>query len=301
MKKLLSNRILAMALGGLVVGLSVFAFQASASSIVPNTVTICVKNSGFVYVVGQGFWTKDCGKRDQLITINTAGVPGPKGDTGAQGPKGDPGDSTQLNQTISNLEQRVQELSDKLSCLSKVGNDLYFDNCNITVRNGTIQTIPPEVTPPPAPVEQATLTIAKYSAFGDQNVAPNTVNQKIGSFVLTAGNTEPIRVSNIKIQLSSSTLNYLVDTSDLNIMIDGNRSIAVSAQSSNNFPVDLTLQPNQSKIVDVYLTVGNVAASDLGFQLITRLSVSARGAITASSVSASEAVNGQIITVVAGS
>jgi len=99
MNKLLTSRISAVLLGGLIVGLSVFALQASAAnSTAPNTVTICVKNSGFVYVVGQGFWTKDCGKRDKLITINTAGVPGPKGDkgdtgeVGPQGPKGDQGE-----------------------------------------------------------------------------------------------------------------------------------------------------------------------------------------------------------------
>lgn len=98
MKKLLLNKISAFIIGGIIVGLSVFAFQVSAASENPQTVTICIKNSGFVYVVGQGFWAKDCGKKDRLITINTAGVPGPKGDkgdtgeVGPQGPKGDQGE-----------------------------------------------------------------------------------------------------------------------------------------------------------------------------------------------------------------
>lgn len=98
MKKLLLNKVSAFIIGGIIVGLSVFAYQASAASEAPQTVTICIKNSGFVYVVGQGFWAKDCGKKDKLITINTAGVPGPKGDkgdtgeVGPQGPKGDQGE-----------------------------------------------------------------------------------------------------------------------------------------------------------------------------------------------------------------
>ena len=59
-----------------------------------GSVEICVKRSGFVYVIGEGFRRQDCTRNDRLITINTEGVQGPKGDkgdTGDEGPQGDPG------------------------------------------------------------------------------------------------------------------------------------------------------------------------------------------------------------------
>lgn len=86
------NKKITIFLASLVILSSVGLFSYGVSASTANTVTICVKNSGFVYVVGQGFWAKDCGKKDRLITINSDGVPGPKGDTGLPGPKGDKGD-----------------------------------------------------------------------------------------------------------------------------------------------------------------------------------------------------------------
>jgi len=47
-----------------------------------GSVEICEKRSGFVYVIGEGFRRQDCTRNDRLITINTEGVQGPKGDKG---------------------------------------------------------------------------------------------------------------------------------------------------------------------------------------------------------------------------
>ncbi len=59
----------------------------------PNSLTFCVKNSGTIYVVGQGFKKADCKNNDKLLDWNfgTTGPQGPKGDTGPQGPSGNDG------------------------------------------------------------------------------------------------------------------------------------------------------------------------------------------------------------------
>ena len=51
-------------------------------------ITMCVKKSGFVYVVGQDFRREDCKKTDSLLSWNTAGQQGPKGDKGDAGLQG---------------------------------------------------------------------------------------------------------------------------------------------------------------------------------------------------------------------
>src|SRR3989344_7385047 len=43
-----------------------------------TTITICVKDSGKVYVVGEGFRETDCRGHDQLLSWNIEGQPGPQ-------------------------------------------------------------------------------------------------------------------------------------------------------------------------------------------------------------------------------
>lgn len=54
-------------------------------------ITICVKNNGSVYVIGEGFRRADCRRNDQLLSWNVSGVPGPQGPTGPTGPQGPSG------------------------------------------------------------------------------------------------------------------------------------------------------------------------------------------------------------------
>jgi len=54
-------------------------------------ISVCVKKSGLVYVIGSSFRRQDCKKNDSLLTWNATGLQGPKGDkgdTGDQGPIG---------------------------------------------------------------------------------------------------------------------------------------------------------------------------------------------------------------------
>jgi len=61
----------------------------SYSRAIGDTISVCVRKSGLVYVIGEGFRRDDCKKNDKLLTW---GIQGPKGDKGDKGEKGDPGE-----------------------------------------------------------------------------------------------------------------------------------------------------------------------------------------------------------------
>lgn len=143
------------------------------------------------------------------------------------------------------------------------------------------------------------LSLAKNAAYSDQTIAPNTTAAKIGSFVLTASDADTVRVTNIVVDLSSnSTLGYATNTSNLYI---SENTTAVSPQGTNNFAVDFTMQPNTTKTIDVYLTIGNVSGADLGLLLKSALYLTARtGSNADASIAAASLIAGQQITVNSG-
>ena len=51
-------------------------------------ITVCVKNSGLIYVIGHDFKRMDCKKNDSLLSWNSTGQIGPRGEIGPVGPEG---------------------------------------------------------------------------------------------------------------------------------------------------------------------------------------------------------------------
>jgi len=71
------------------------------------TISICVKKSGLVYIIGGSFRREDCKKNESLLTWNIQGIQGPKGDKGDKGDLGSPSwDETRF----ASLEVRVEAL-----------------------------------------------------------------------------------------------------------------------------------------------------------------------------------------------
>jgi hypothetical protein len=68
----------------LVIGL----YGVASSRAAGREITICVKRSGLVYVIGDGFRRSECRGTDQLISWSAESVPGPQGPAGAHGVDG---------------------------------------------------------------------------------------------------------------------------------------------------------------------------------------------------------------------
>ena len=145
-------------------------------------------------------------------------------------------------------------------------------------------------------VVDGAVTLEKNSSYGVQTISPNTQAAKIGSFVISAGDTDSVKVTNIKVGLTGS-LSFATNTSQLYISETPNDK--VNPQATNNFTVDFTLQPNQTKTIDVYANISNVVA-ELGNTIITTMDITARNGSNAIAYS-DGAVTGQTITVNTGS
>src|SRR3989344_6196884 len=82
MNKTLAILIISIVTVGLTIGLWTY------SQAIGDTINVCVKKSGLIYVIGDGFRRSDCKNNDTLLSWNTQG---PKGDPGPQGLQGEIG------------------------------------------------------------------------------------------------------------------------------------------------------------------------------------------------------------------
>ena len=144
-----------------------------------------------------------------------------------------------------------------------------------------------------------TATVAKSAGVTNQNVANNTSGVKIGSFVIQAGTTEGLRVTNLAIAIAqvvgTATTGdiELTDISNLRLTVNGTQLAGVSPQASNNFSVDMLIPSGATHTVDVYADINNATA---GETITTTLTATARGATSNQTVSTS-ATTGQTMTV----
>lgn len=147
-------------------------------------------------------------------------------------------------------------------------------------------------------------TVAKSLSVSDQTVSGNTTNKLIGEYVIQAGTTEGVRVTNLAVAFMGNQLlagTGAIETTDianLTIAIDGGATMTpVNPSATNNFSVDFTVAKGTSKTVRVYADI--TAATDTE-TITTTLTATARGAVSNTAISLS-AITGQTMTVGSGS
>ena len=152
-------------------------------------------------------------------------------------------------------------------------------------------------------------TVAK-SAYANQTLSPNSTVQKIGEFVLQAGNNEPIQVSNLAVALVTSAGAALASTaandapgytnmSNIKVSVNGGSpSTPQPSAQSFNFSQSFTIPQNGTATVAVWSDLGAQGSSKL-FKVT--LLPTARGTISNTTVTPSGATAGQVITLTAGS
>lgn len=101
-----------------------------------------------------------------------------------------------------------------------------------------------------------TLILATSPTFVAQQIIANTQEQKIGSFVIQAGSSEAITVNSLTVAMGGTVT--LPSLSNLYVKYGTTESTPVAPQATNNFSVNITVQPNTSVTVDVYADVGSV-------------------------------------------
>jgi hypothetical protein len=145
------------------------------------------------------------------------------------------------------------------------------------------------VTGPTMTVVGGGLVVTKNASVSNYTIVPNTINQKIGSYILSTNSVEPVRITNLSIALSTST-----NISNLYVAVDGSTpTTPISPQVTNNFAVDFTIPVNSSKGVDVYADIGDENGS-----ITTTLGVSGYGVMSNTSLSGT--VQGQEIVIAKG-
>lgn len=138
MKKFNMNRgTFLMFLVGISLGVLIINFT-SISKASGSEMTVCVKKDGVMHLIGDNFKRSDCKRNEKLLTFNTQGQvgnTGPQGDAGAVGPQGPQGDIGPTGlQGIAGVNGTT------IPCVHVDGNDVYFDGCNIHIRNGSNST-----------------------------------------------------------------------------------------------------------------------------------------------------------------
>ena len=145
-------------------------------------------------------------------------------------------------------------------------------------------------------ISASTLTVSKYSGYGDQTVIAGSNNTKLGSFTLSAGSTEGVNVNTIAINLTATEAASITD-----LMLKDNATGAqigstkvtpagsANAAGDNSFSVNISIPANGTKTINLY---GNIKSS-VGIGAWTAQidgTTGGTGAVTAQSVTVSEVV-----------
>ncbi len=139
-------------------------------------------------------------------------------------------------------------------------------------------------------VVTGSLGTSENASVQDQYVSKNTQKVKIGSYILSAGSAEGVDVSNLKVKFTSNTNASLNDISNLYV---SENMTPVNPQSSNDFNVNFNIAKNQTKIIDVYADLGNIADNKV---IETSLTVTYKTDVTKTFGTGSE-ITGQSLTV----
>lgn len=142
-------------------------------------------------------------------------------------------------------------------------------------------------------IVSGSLTLAPNTGLQNQNVAKNTNQVKVGSYTLKAGSSEGVRVTNLRVDITGAGDPAALNTLS-NLYVSDNTT-PVLPQSQNNFPVNFTLGVNQTKTIDVFINIGDVADDKT---ITTQLFVT--GVTVPSNSSISENSVGQTMTVKTG-
>ncbi len=163
----------------------------------------------------------------------------------------------------------------------------------------------------PLTVGLGSLTLAKYTAYANQNVTIPNSAVKLGEFVLTGNSTEDVNVSTINAAFTAGDQFAVTALSDVKLRViraDGSTVLETSSKStvtaaSNSYSVNLNLPKGQSYRIQVWAAVSSFTVAGANDTMQTDIDVAGTTVQSATSVTAHIASNGagQTLTAATGS
>ena len=131
----------------------------------------------------------------------------------------------------------------------------------------------------------SSLTVAKYSGYGNQTMIAGTSNAKLGAFTLTTGSLEGVTVNTIAVSLSSANAASITNLTLKDNATGSTLGTVITTPSTNNsFSLSLDIPASSTKTINVY---GNIpSSSDSGPIVVTvGTGTTGTGDVTGTSVS----------------
>ncbi|MCL0056751.1 peptidoglycan-binding protein [Dehalococcoidia bacterium] len=150
----------------------------------------------------------------------------------------------------------------------------------------------------PLTVKEGDLTVAKQAGFGDRNVVAGATEFTVARFVVKAGAVEAVNITGIEVDLAVGGGLDLANVSNLRVS-ESARVIARPVASDNSFPVNIVLEPNTTKVIDVLIDFAADAPTGGTLRADLRISA-ATGVETMKDVACIEPTLGPLVTVATG-
>lgn len=157
----------------------------------------------------------------------------------------------------------------------------------------SINTPTADVTANTVTISSSTLTLTKFSGYGDQTMIAGTNNAKLGSFTLSTGATEGVNVNTLTVALSANeaaTVTDLILKDNVTGVQIGTTKAAPAA--SNAFSVNVDVGASATKTINIY---GNIKSGSNAGPWQANIDATGTGSVTGNTVDA-DALNLQTIT-----
>ncbi|MFA5651801.1 MAG: peptidoglycan-binding domain-containing protein [Candidatus Paceibacterota bacterium] len=159
-------------------------------------------------------------------------------------------------------------------------------------------------------VAQGTLALTKVTGYANQSAIVPQTAMKIGSYSMTAGNTEGLNINTITVSLLGTGASSTATTTQITDLYftynDGISAEKVSVNKQtvvngdNDFQVNYVLPVNKTATINVYATLANTLLSTDAISTKVKISSQTSGSAQIVTAPASGYVQGQLITVTTG-
>ena len=138
-------------------------------------------------------------------------------------------------------------------------------------------------------IQTGLLAIAKNPSYTNQSISPNTAGAKIGSFIIqNQSSSDSVRVTNLQIPVlfgagaGSTNISNLrtSETSGSGSTPINPATAAASSTSINNFPVNFTLAPSATKVIDIFADLSTASGPTVTMTTSLQLTALSTGANT---------------------